>query len=107
MSLFRVDLRKVREMRTESALVSGVAAAEVRGTSTPRGRPGDVIAVIVLVALPTVIFGVSALLGHALMPGDDQTQNLPLRILAGSQIRAGHLPLFNPYIWSGAPLLAG
>jgi hypothetical protein len=107
MSLFRVDLRKVREMRTESALVSGVATADVRDTSMPRGRRGDVIAVIVLVALPTVIFGVSALLGHALLPGDDQTQNLPLRMLAGRQIRAGHLPLFNPYIWSGAPLLAG
>ena len=107
MSLFRVDLRKVREMRTQSALVSGVATAEMRGTPMSWGRRGDVIAVVVLVALPVVIFGASALLGHATLPGDDLTQNLPLRELAGRDIRAGQLPLFNPYIWSGAPLLAG
>ncbi len=52
-------------------------------------------------------FGVPALLGHAVWPGDDLTQNLPLRMLAGRQIRAGHLPLLDPYIWSGAPLLGG
>jgi hypothetical protein len=94
-------------MRTESALVSSVATAERHGTPMSRGRRGDMIAVVVLVALPLVIFGVSALLGHADLPGDDLTQNLPLRALAGRDIRAGQLPLFNPYIWSGAPLLAG
>jgi hypothetical protein len=107
MSLFRVDLRKVREMRTESALVSGVATAGTRDMSVPRRRRGDVIAVVALVALPVVIFGVSALLGHADLPGDDLAQNLPLRALVGRDIRAGQLPLFDPYIWSGAPLLAG
>jgi hypothetical protein len=61
----------------------------------------------VLVALPAVVFGVPALLGHAVVPGDDLTQNFPLRVLAGREIRAGHLPLLDPYIWSGAPLLAG
>jgi hypothetical protein len=66
-----------------------------------------VVAVVVLVTLPAVIFGLPALLGHAVLPGDDLTQNLPLRVLAGREIRAGHLPLFDPYIWSGAPLLAG
>ena len=94
-------------MRTEAALVPGVVAAGARDTPMSWGRRGDVVAVVVLVALPAVIFGVPALLGHAVLPGDDLTQNLPLRILAGHQIRAGHLPLFNPYIWSGAPLLAG
>ena len=57
--------------------------------------------------LPAIIFGLPALLGHAILPGDDLTQNLPLRVLAGREIRAGHLPLYDPYIWSGAPLLAG
>ena len=65
------------------------------------------VAAVLLIALPAVIFGVPALLGHAVLPGDDLTQNLPLRVLAGREIRAGHLPLFDPYIWSGAPLLAG
>ncbi len=90
-------------MRTESALAPDVIAADARSGR----RRGDVVAVVVLVALPAVIFGLPALLGHAVLPGDDLTQNLPLRMLAGQQIRAGHLPLFDPYIWSGAPLLAG
>jgi hypothetical protein len=70
-------------------------------------RRGDVAAVVLLVALPVVIFGVPALLGHAVLPGDDLGQNFPLRVLTGQQIRAGHLPLYDPYSWSGAPLLAG
>jgi len=90
-------------MRTESALAPDVIAADARSGR----RRGDVVAVAVLAALPALIFGVPALLGHAVLPGDDLTQNLPLRVLAGQQIRSGHLPLFDPYIWSGAPLLAG
>lgn len=78
-------------------------AAETR----PGRHRGDALAAVLLVALPAVIFGVPALLGHAVLPGDDLTQNLPLRMLAGREIRAGHLPLLDPYIWSGAPLLAG
>jgi hypothetical protein len=34
-------------------------------------------------------------------------QNYPLRVLVGNQLRHGQLPLFDPYIWSGAPLLGG
>jgi len=63
------------------------------------------VAAAVLIALPVLIFGVPALLGHTVLPGDDLTQNFPLRALAGQQIRHGQLPVFNPYIWSGAPLL--
>src|SRR3984885_4135650 len=77
------------------------------GTRAARRRPADVVAVVLLVALPALVFGVPALLGHAVLPGDDLTQNFPLRVLAGREIRAGHMPLFDPYIWSGAPLLAG
>jgi hypothetical protein len=65
------------------------------------------VALVLLVVLPAIIFGVPALLGHAVLLGDDLTQNFPLRVLAGREIRAGNLPLFDPYIWSGAPLLAG
>jgi len=90
-------------MRTESPLAQGVMAAG--GPSW--WRRGDVVAAVLLIALPAVVFGVPALLGHAVLPGDDLTQNFPLRVLAGREIRAGHLPLFDPYIWSGAPLLAG
>lgn len=61
---------------------------------------------MLLAALPVLAFGVPALLGHPVWPGDDLTQNFPLRVLAGRQIRGGQLPLFDPYLWSGSPLLA-
>lgn len=73
----------------------------------PRRWTGDATAVAVLVALPLVIFGIPALLGHAVLPGDDLTQNFPLRVLAGREIASGQMPLYDPYIWSGSALLAG
>ncbi|MGA2521305.1 MAG: hypothetical protein ABSG81_10870, partial [Acidimicrobiales bacterium] len=60
-----------------------------------------------LVALPVLVFVVPALAGHPVVPGDDSSQNFPLRVLVGTDLRHGTLPLFNPFIWSGAPLLAG
>ena len=85
-----------------------------RTSHLPGPRPGaarrwrgDTAAIIALLALPVLVYGVPALLGHPVLPGDDLTQNFPLRVLAGHEIRSGHLPLYNPYIWSGAPLLAG
>ncbi|HEX3956682.1 MAG TPA: hypothetical protein VHZ03_08620 [Trebonia sp.] len=76
---------------------------------TPKRGPGkgDWIAIGVLTALAFAYFGVPSLFGQPVMPGDDLTQNYPLRVLVGQQLRAGHLPLYNPYIWSGAALLAG
>jgi hypothetical protein len=94
-------------MRTESSLALDRGAADRSAAPTSRRSRGDVVAVVLLVALPAVIFGVPTLVGHAVLPGDDLTQNFPLRVLAGREIRDGHLPLYNPYIWSGAPLLAG
>lgn len=70
-------------------------------------RPGDLAAVAALIVLPALIFGVPALIGHPVLPGDDMTQNYPLRVLAGRDIADGRLPLFDPYIWSGSALLAG
>jgi len=92
-----------------SALSPGRArrAPEVPGRPVPRRPRGDAVAIAVLVALPVLAFGIPALLGHPVLPGDDLTQNFPLRVLAGRQLAAGVLPLYNPYIWGGAPLLAG
>ena len=84
---------------TRSLLVPGPRAA--------RRWRGDAAAILLLIALPALVYGVPALLGHPVLPGDDLTQNFPLRVLAGHEIRSGHLPLYDPYIWSGAPLLAG
>jgi hypothetical protein len=63
--------------------------------------------VLGLLLLPVAFFVLPALAGHVIAPGDDLTQNLPLRILSGQDLRAGRLPLWDPYIWSGAPLLGG
>ncbi len=58
-------------------------------------------------ALPVLIFSIPAIAGHMLISDDNLVQNYPLRILVGRYLRDGHLPLWNPYIWSGTPLLAG
>ena len=81
--------------------------SHVPGPRAARHWRGDTAAIILLTALPLLVYGVPALLGHPVLPGDDLTQNFPLRVLAGHEIRSGHLPLYNPYIWSGAPLLGG
>ncbi|HEY5244803.1 MAG TPA: hypothetical protein VIJ60_03980, partial [Acidimicrobiales bacterium] len=69
---------------------------------TPDGR-----AVLVLVAVPLALFAVPALFGYPAIAGDNAIQNFPLRVFSGQLIRQGHLPLWNPYIWSGSPLLGG
>jgi hypothetical protein len=95
----------VRVVGSELSLTTRTTV-HVPGTRAPGRRRGDLLAIAVLIALPVIIFGVPALLGHAVLPGDDLTQNFPLRVLAGREIRGGQLPLYNPYIWGGAPLLA-
>jgi len=88
------------------ALSAGTASPHVFQVPQARSRRADLAAVALLTALPFLVFGVPALLGHPVLPGDDLTQNFPLRVLAGQQIRDGNLPLFDPYLWSGTPLLA-
>ncbi|HET6810016.1 MAG TPA: hypothetical protein VFH50_03305 [Acidimicrobiales bacterium] len=60
-----------------------------------------------LVAVPVAVFLVPLAFGHILLPGDSLTQNYPLRVLSGADVRHGVLPLWNPYIWSGTALLGG
>lgn len=82
--------------------------SDVSGTpSRPAAGRADTAAVAVLVVVPLLVYAVPALAGHPVMPGDDHTQNFPLRVLVGRQLRAGHAPLYDPYIWSGAALLGG
>ena len=42
-----------------------------------RRAPGDAAAVVVLVVLPALVFGLPALLGHQVLLGDDLAQNFP------------------------------
>jgi hypothetical protein len=69
-------------------------------------RPGP-LAVAVLVMVPVLTFSVSALAGHPFVSTDNLIQNFPLRVLVSRNLDHGHLPLWNPYIWSGTALLGG
>ena len=89
------------------------------GLETPGAIPrrwshvarADKWAVALYVAIPLLMGIPPALVGRPLFPGsgtaDNLTQNYPLRVLSGELLRHGHLPLWDPYIWSGTPLLAG
>src|SRR5664280_2354564 len=64
-------------------------------------------ALLIMVAIPTLMFALPAMLGHPAITQDNLIQNYPLRVLTGSQIASGHLPLLNPLANSGTPLLGG
>jgi hypothetical protein len=67
---------------------------------------GDRIALAILCGAPLVVFSLPAALGYPLLTGDAVIQNYPLRALAGEILRHGHLPVYDPFAWSGTPLLA-
>jgi hypothetical protein len=67
---------------------------------------GDWIALAILCGLPLLAFSIPAALGYPLLTGDAVIQNYPLRVLAGEILRHGHLPVYDPFDWSGTPLLA-
>jgi hypothetical protein len=62
---------------------------------------------VVFTAVSALVFGLPAALGSTWLVGDNLIQNFPLRVLVGIDLRHGHLPLWDPYLWSGSPLLAG
>jgi hypothetical protein len=62
--------------------------------------------VAAFVALPAALFGIPTALGTPVLVGDNLIQNYPLRTLVGVDLRHGHLPLWDPFLWSGSPLLA-
>jgi len=59
-----------------------------------------------LILLPLIYFFPAVIGKIALVPGDGLTQNLGVRVLIGQMLRDGYLPLWNPYIFAGTPLLA-
>jgi hypothetical protein len=91
-----------------------VTAGAPTASAAPRWERARVLArgpdrwpVAVLVVLPVVVFVVPAALGYPAISYDNLLQNFPLRVLSGQLFASGHLPLWNPTIWSGSPLLAG
>jgi hypothetical protein len=59
-----------------------------------------------LILLPLIYFFPAVIGAITLTPGDGLTQNLGVRVLIGQMLREGHLPLWNPYMLAGTPLLA-
>jgi len=59
------------------------------------------------VAVPCALFGLPAAIGVTWLVDDNLIQNYPLRVLVGTDLRHGHAPVWDPYLWSGSPLLSG
>ncbi len=66
----------------------------------------DRLAAVPVTLAPILYFITPILKGHVLCPGDGILQNVPFRVAAAQMIKAGYLPLWDPYIFSGMPLLA-
>jgi hypothetical protein len=59
------------------------------------------------VTLAPILYFLPALRNHLVLgPDDGMLFNVPLRVAAAQMVRSGHLPLWNPYIFSGMPMLA-
>ena len=65
----------------------------------------DVVAVTTLLAVPLIVLSTAAIAGYPLLTGDDLIQSFGLSVLSAQIISHGHLPLYDPYLWSGSPLL--
>ncbi len=62
---------------------------------------------VVLLLVPFIVLAMPELAGRAFIDGDNFLQNLPLRALVGRSLDHGALPLWDPYLFSGTPLLGG
>lgn len=70
------------------------------------GKGARLAVAAALTLLPLLYFLPVLVYKMTLSPGDGLTQNLGVRVLMGQMISQGHLPLWNPYIFAGTPLLA-
>src|SRR5882672_4946992 len=74
---------------------------------TPRLRlKTDYVAAFAVAVAPIFYFLPALRNRQVLGPDDGMLFNVPLRVAAAQIVRSGHLPLWNPYIFSGMPLLA-
>jgi len=61
---------------------------------------------LIIIFLPLVYFYSAVKSNLVLAQGDGWTANMGLRLLVGKFLQQGEIPLWNPYIFSGMPLLA-
>jgi len=105
-----VESRGVTAQEVRDAEASLEASPRHASEAAARRRHdrGDLYAIGVLVAIPAAIFiGASVIAGNLLLSGDNLLQNYPLRVLVGEDLRHGIPPWWDPFVWSGTPLLAG
>jgi hypothetical protein len=62
---------------------------------------------VIALVVPVAVFVIPLLFGLVYLSGDNLIQNLPMRALVGRDLAHGSLPLWNPYLFSGTPLLGG
>src|SRR5262252_6294605 len=72
----------------------------------PASLRARIATVAALILIPIIYFFPAVIGWITLVPGDGLSQNIGVRILIGQALRDGHLPLWNPYIFAGTPLLA-
>jgi hypothetical protein len=84
-----------------------VGGAEITEGAKAR-RYSAHLAILAFIAIPTIFFvGADLIGGHLLLYTDNLLQSYPLRVLVGNDLRHGVFPAWDPYIWSGTPLMAG
>ena len=96
----------LRPVAGQALAVGSVVPATENETALPWAR-ADWKAAGILGGLPAVLLVGAAVAGYPLITGDDVVQNYPLEYLSGQILRSGHLPLYDAFLWSGTPLLAG
>lgn len=67
---------------------------------------GRLFSAVILSLLPLLYFFPAVIGQIILAPGDGWAQNFGPRVLIGQMIAAGQIPLWNPFIFAGTPLLA-
>ena len=77
-----------------------------RPSLSSRALRPDALAAALVTLLPLAYFLPAARGLVFLAPDDGVIFNVPLRVAASNLLRAGYLPLWNPYIFSGMPLHA-
>jgi len=76
----------------------------IRSYSLRQQINADRLAALLVTLAPLVYFFPAVRGKIFLSPDDGVIFNVPLRVAAANIIRAGHLPLWNPYLFSGMPL---
>jgi Bacterial membrane protein YfhO/Dolichyl-phosphate-mannose-protein mannosyltransferase len=80
---------------------------ELSINTNSRRRAMQILTAALLVLLPLIYFFPAVLGKVTLAASDGWSETLGIRMIIGEMIKNGQLPLWNPYVFAGMPLLAG